>query len=103
MMDTTSLPDEHNALIANHSVSTTKIVFPFHPHCGREIEILEIIGGRQPYLIGRFPDGKSCRLPLSWTELEQPYTDSSPTETCLASISDLLKIADKLQEIKQRR
>ena len=83
-------------------MGSTRIVFPFHPHYGQEIEILELIGGRQPHLIGRLPDGKPCRIALSWTEFEQPEAESLSIETRLVSVDALLKIADKLQEIKQR-
>lgn len=100
-MDSTPLYDEHNAFIANPSANTARIIFPIHPHCGQEIEIVEIIGGREPYVIGRLPDGKPCRLALSWTDLEQSDTESPIINTNLASVNDLLKIAYKIREIKQ--
>ena len=101
-VDTTPLYDEHNAFIANPSVDTARIIFPMHPHCGQEFEILEITRGREPYVIGRLLDGKPCRLALSWTDLEQSDAESPPINTNLAGVNDLLKIACKIREIKQR-
>jgi hypothetical protein len=101
-VDTNPLPGKHNALIANPSLGITRIIFPHHPNCGQDVEVLEVIGGLQPHLVGRLTDGKTCRLALSWTDWEAPGAEDSSTTEHLVSVEALQKIADKLREIKQR-
>lgn len=59
--------------------------------------MLEVTGGLQPHLVSVLQTLKD----LSWTDLEAPSAEGSGTTEHLVRVEALLKIADKLREIKQ--
>ena len=78
-----------------------RVTHPFHPHHGKEFELLEYRNnGRHRYLDYFDGNGLSCGIPFEWTDAGEvdPFIELACGRSFF-HINDLLRLCDLLQDL----
>ncbi len=85
-----------------HPVKSVTVTHPFHPLCGRQVEVVRIRQGTDPDIVARHPDGFPIAIATSWTDYAAPLDgESASTPSHLLDFGGLCQAAQLIDHIRR--
>jgi hypothetical protein len=93
---------KHTTPSFQHPVKSVTVTHPFHPLCGRQVEVVRIRQGTDPDIVVRHPDGFPIAIATSWTDYAVPPDPESPsTPSHLLDFGGLCQAAQLVDHIRR--